>query len=69
MAIDPIGYLVTPRFYGNRTLSSFFRRQMVNKIANSTLAWGDVAGKRVMHLEEVPFRRVDALLNTEARVV
>ena len=60
---------VTPRFYGNRTLSSFFRRQMVNKIANSTLAWGDVAGKRVMHLEEVPFRRVDALLNTEARVV
>ncbi|WCE04430.1 major capsid protein [Pseudoxanthomonas sp. JBR18] len=60
---------VTPRFYGNRTLSSFFRRQTVNKIANSTLAWGDVAGKRILMLEEVPFRRVDALLNTEARVV
>lgn len=60
---------VTPRFYGNRTLSSFFRRQTVNKVANSTLAWGDVAGKRILMLEEVPFRRVDALLNTEARVV
>lgn len=60
---------VMPRFYGNRTLSSFFRRQITNKIANSTLAWGDVAGRRVMMLEEVPFRRVDALLNSEARVV
>ncbi|MDY4297521.1 MULTISPECIES: major capsid protein [unclassified Xanthomonas] len=60
---------VTPRFYGNRTLSSFFRRQISNKIAQSTLAWGDVSGRRVMMLDEVPFRRVDGLLNTEARVV
>lgn len=60
---------VTPRFYGNRTLSSFFRRQQVAKVANSTLDTVEVGGRKVMSLAEVPFRRCDALLNTEARVV
>lgn len=59
----------TPRFYGNRTLASWLRRQITNKVANSTLSTGEVAGKKVIMLGEVPFRRVDALLNTEARVV
>lgn len=60
---------VTPRFYGNRTLSSYFRRQQVAKVANSTLSTVDIGGRKVMALAEVPFRRCDALLNTEARVV
>lgn len=60
---------VTARFYGNRTLSTFLRQQMVEAVKNSTLGMSDLAGKKVMTLGEVPFRRVDALLNTEARVV
>lgn len=60
---------VMPRFYGNRTLSSFFRRQAVAKVVNSTLGSTELAGKKVMTLADIPFRRVDALLNTESRVV
>lgn len=60
---------VNARFYGNRTLSSFFRRHQVNKLKNSTLGWTEVAGKRLQSIDEVPFRRVDALLNNEARVI
>lgn len=60
---------VTPRFYGNRTIASWLRRQITNKVANSTLGTGEVAGKKVVMLADIPFRRVDAILNTEARVV
>jgi hypothetical protein len=60
---------VTPRFYGNRTVSKFLRRQQLNKVVNSTLGSDEVAGKKVMTLAEIPFRRVDALVNTETRVV
>lgn len=58
----------TPAFFGNRTVSSFLRRQIANKVASSTLTMGDVAGKRVMMFDEVPFYRTDAILNTEATV-
>jgi len=54
-------------FYGNRTISSYLRRQMLNK-SNVQLAMGEVAGKKVMTFGEVPFRRCDALLNTETAV-
>lgn len=60
---------VRPAFYCNRTISSFLRRQTVNKVAASTLAYDEVAGKKVMMFGEVPVRRVDAILSTEARVV
>lgn len=59
---------VTPAFYGNRTVASFLRRQIVNKVANSTLTQGEVLGRRLMMIGEVPFYRTDALLNTEAIV-
>jgi hypothetical protein len=57
-----------PVFYCNRTISSYLRRQLVNKVAQSTLAMGEVAGRPVMMFGEVPVRRVDALTNAEAQV-
>ncbi|WP_300379628.1 major capsid protein [Henriciella sp.] len=57
-----------PAFYMNRRAKSFLRRQMVNKVKNSTLAMDEVAGKRVMTFDGVPCRRTDALLRTETGV-
>lgn len=56
----------TPAFYCNRTVRSFLRRQIANKVAGSTLSMEQVAGKPVMVFGEVPVRRVDQILNTEA---
>lgn len=55
-------------FYMNRTVRSVLRRQIVNKVASSTLTMDTVAGKRVMMFEEVPVRRCDAILNSESLV-
>ncbi|EMG5019807.1 major capsid protein [Pseudomonas aeruginosa] len=60
---------VTPAFYVSRRIRSFLRRQTVNKVAASTLTYENVAGKPALMFGEVPVRRVDAILNTEARVV
>lgn len=60
---------VTPVFYANRTVRSFLRRQTVNRVASSTLQYDMVAGKPALRLAEVPVKRVDAILSTEARVV
>lgn len=60
---------VRPEFYCNRTIRSFLRRQTVNKVASSTLAYGEVGGKPALTFAEVPVRRVDALNIAEARVV
>lgn len=57
-----------PVFYCNRTVRSFLRRQVVNKVANSTLAMDTVAGRKVVTLGDIPVQRVDAILSTEARV-
>lgn len=57
-----------PAFYCNRTIRSFLRRQIVNKVGNSTLTMDQVAGKEVVAFGGVPVRRCDALLNTEAAV-
>jgi len=54
-------------FYVNRTIREKLRLGILEKIANN-LSWENVAGKRVMMFDEIPVRRVDALLNTEARV-
>lgn len=54
-----------PVFYCNRTVKSFLRQQMVNKIANSTLTMDQLAGKHVLTFDGVPVRRCDAILNTE----
>jgi len=60
---------VRPAFYMNRTVRSILRQQQVNAVKNSTLTVEELYGKRVLMASEVPCRRVDALLNTEARVV
>ena len=53
--------------YSNRTIRSFMRRQMSNK-ANTWLDWGDVGGKKVLTFDDIPWRRCDSILNTEALV-
>lgn len=54
-------------FYGNRTVSSILRRQITNS-NNVRIAMDEVAGKKVMTFDGIPFRRNDAILNTEATV-
>jgi hypothetical protein len=60
---------VRPVFYMNRTVRSILRQQQVNAVKSSTLSVEELFGKRVLMASEVPVRRTDALLNTEARVV
>jgi len=57
-----------PAFYCNRTIKSFLRRQIVAKVAASTLTMDQVAGKHVMTFDGVPVRRCDSLHNAEALV-
>lgn len=57
-----------PAFYMNRTVRSFLRRQLVNKVAPSTLTMDEVAGKKVMTFDGVPVRRCDQITSAEAVV-
>lgn len=57
-----------PAFYVNRTVRSFLRRQIVNKVAPGTLTMDTVAGRKVMTFDGIPVRRSDVLLNTEAKI-
>jgi hypothetical protein len=57
-----------PVFYANRKIRSFLRRQITNKVAAATLTMDMVAGKRVLAMDGIPFKRVDKLLNTETQV-
>lgn len=57
-----------PVFYVNRTVRSFLRRQISNK-SNVWLSQSEVAGKAVLAFDDIPVKRLDVLLNTEARVV
>ena len=53
--------------YCNRTILSFLRRQTKNS-NNVRLTMDQVAGKKVRSFDEIPVRRCDTLLNTEATV-
>jgi hypothetical protein len=55
-----------PAFYANRTVKSFLRRQIMNKVGSSTLTMEQVAGKHVTMFDGIPVRRCDSILNTEA---
>lgn len=57
-----------PVFYCNRYIRAFLRRQIANKVVNSTLTMDTVAGKHVVSFDGIPVRISDALLSTEARV-
>lgn len=54
-------------FYCNRNIREKLRLGILEKVTNN-LSWETVTGKRVMMMDEIPVRRCDALLNTEAVV-
>ena len=56
-----------PVIYCNRTIRSFLRRQITNK-DNVHLSMSEIAGKKVLAFDDVPVRRCDAILNTEAAI-
>ncbi len=56
-----------PVWYCNRKIRQFLRKQQKNA-KNVQIGMADVAGRKVLHVDEVPVRRVDAILNTEATV-
>jgi hypothetical protein len=58
----------SPAIYVNRTLSTAIDLQALNK-TNVLLQMGEWDGKPVTMFRGIPIRTVDALLNTEARVV
>lgn len=55
-------------WYVNRTIRESLRLGILERVSNN-LSWETVEGKRVMTFDDIPVRRVDALINTEARVV
>lgn len=57
-----------PAFYVPRNIRSFLRRQIANKVTNSTLTMDTVSGKKVLSFDDIPVRRVDALSADEALV-
>jgi hypothetical protein len=57
-----------PVFYCSRTVRSFLRRQIANKVAASTLTMEQVSGKHVVSFDGIPVNRCDAILNTESAV-
>lgn len=66
--VPPNLTLGRPAFYMNRRARSFLRRQLVEKVAASTLTMEQIGGKQVMAFAGIPVRRCDALLNTETVV-
>lgn len=57
---------VRPAFYVPRTIRSFLREQITNKVAASTLSMGEVAGRKAVMFDTIPVRRVDALSADES---
>jgi hypothetical protein len=57
-----------PAIYCNRAVKTWLEIQVLNK-PNMALKWEDWAGKPVLTFRGIPIRTVDAILNTEARVV
>ena len=55
-------------WYVNRTIREKLRLGILEKTSNN-LNWETVEGKRVMTFDDIPVRRTDALVNSEARVV
>ena len=54
--------------YCNRTVKTYLELQAMNK-TNVLLSLGEFNGKPVTTFRGIPIRTVDALLNTESRVV
>lgn len=58
-----------PVFYMARDVRTMLRRQLVHKVAQSTLTTQMAGGVMTQFFHEVPMRRCDALATDEARVV
>jgi hypothetical protein len=57
-------------WYGNRTVFRYLRKQVREGVsAGGGITYENIGGKRVRMFGETIVRRVDAILNTEARVV
>ena len=56
-----------PVFYMNRPMRTRLRMAKLNK-ENVRLSFDTVEGKKVTYFDEIPVRRCDAIVNTEARV-
>jgi hypothetical protein len=54
-------------FYCNRTVRSFLRRQ-ITRSDNVNISMSEVAGKKAVMFDEYPVRRVDSILNNEAKI-
>ena len=54
-------------WYCNRTVRTALRKQIIAK-SNVNLTWDSVAGRRVLAFDEIPVRRCDAILSTEAAI-
>ena len=54
-------------FYCNRTVRSFLRRQIANRVA-SNLTLDNFSGKTVMAFDGIPVKRVDEILDSESAV-
>lgn len=62
-----------PVFYANRTVRGFLRRQIMNKVANSTLSIEQLTRAngaliREIMFDGIPVRRCDSLTNTETGI-
>lgn len=56
-----------PAIYCNHQIRSWMRRQIKNS-KNVNISMAEVAGKKVVSFDEIPVRRVDAILTTEDQV-
>lgn len=65
--IPPSLGMGTPVFYCNKTIKSFLRRQINHKTVYQ-LTSDRVGGKTVISFDDIPVRRCDQLLNTEATI-
>lgn len=57
-----------PAFYMSRQVMTMLRRQLSNKVGNSTLEISNVGGTRVYEFQGIPLRRVDCMAADEAVV-
>lgn len=58
-----------PVFYVSRQIRSMLRRQITNGVKNASLTMDTIAGRKVVSLDGIPVRRVDALAGDETRIV
>lgn len=68
MEVVPNLNMGRPVFYMSRDIRTMFRRQLADKVKNSTLSFENVGGRRTMMFQDIPIRRCDALAADEALV-